>query len=137
MKLFLQFEIGADGYLIDAQGVVAVLPLLQLKHIPHAPAGVAGTFNYRGQSVPALDLSELALGTPAARSMSTRIILVPAGPDRLLGIIAAGATQAIRIDPRDLVPSNVSSGQAPWLGAVASVGGRLLQCVETGALKCP
>ena len=88
MKLFLQFEIGTDGYLIDAQGVVAVLPLLQLKHVPHAPAGIAGTFNYRGQSVLALDLSELALGTPAARNMSTRIILVPSGPDRLLGVIA-------------------------------------------------
>jgi chemotaxis-related protein WspB len=135
MKLFLQFEIGADGYLIDAQGVVAVLPLLHLKHVPHAPAGIAGTFNYRGVSVPALDLSQLALGTPAARNLSTRIILVPSRTDRLLGIIAQGATQALRLDPRDLASSNVSKGGALWLGPVASVGGRLLQCIDTAALE--
>ena len=74
--LFLLFQMGNDRYALEARRVVEVVPLLELKHLPQAPKGVAGIFNYRGHPVPAVDVSELTLGVPAVERLSTRIIIV-------------------------------------------------------------
>src|SRR5215472_1275232 len=98
--LFLLFQVGSDRYALEARHVVEVVPLLSLQRIPQAPLGVAGVFNYRGQPVPAVDLSQLTLGKPAEQCLSTRIIIVNY-PDRdgrthLLGLIAERATEMFR-----------------------------------------
>jgi len=74
--LLLIFKIGADRYALPASQMIEVVPLVNLKKIPQAPPGVAGVFNYHGQPVPVIDLSELATGTPAQARVSTRIMLV-------------------------------------------------------------
>ena len=58
-----------------ASRVVEVLPLMNLKRVPGAPAGLAGVLNFHGTPVPVIDLNQMALGEPAARRLSTRIIL--------------------------------------------------------------
>jgi len=62
--LFLVFQLGPDRYAIEAAQVVEVLPLVNSKHIPRAPLGVAGVFDYHGTPVPLIDFTELAQGTP-------------------------------------------------------------------------
>jgi len=119
--LFLLFQIGKDRYVLEASRIVEVLPLLELKKIPGAPRGVAGMFNYRGQPVPAVDISELALGQPAAERLSTRIIVIShpdaAGKNQLLGLIAEHATEIIRRDRKEFVEPGLQTG-APFLGPV-------------------
>ena len=118
--LFLLFQLGADRYALEANRVVEVVPLLELKRLPHAPKGVAGVFNYRGRPVPAVDLSELMLDQPSIERLSTRIIVVKhpdaAGQDRLLGLIAEHASETLRADPLSFVDSGVRLGEAPYLG---------------------
>ena len=63
--LFLVFQLGPDRYALDAKRVAEVLPLVDIKSIPHAPNGIAGVFNYRGTPVPVIDLAQLTLGQPA------------------------------------------------------------------------
>lgn len=98
--LFLVFQIGNDRYALPAKSVVEVVPLLNLKHLPHAPRSITGVFNYRGVPVPAIDLSDLTLGRAAVERMSTRIIVVNCpnakGQARLLGLIAERATGILR-----------------------------------------
>jgi len=59
-----------------------------------------GFFNHRGRAVPAIDLSELTCGQPAAERLSTRILLInypdAAGREHPLGLIAEHATELIR-----------------------------------------
>jgi len=120
--LFLLFQLGNDRYALDANRIVEVVPLLALKRLPQAPKGVAGIFNYRGRSVPAVDLSELTLGTPAAERLSTRIVIVRypdvSGQERLVGLIAERATETLRTDARNFVDPGVKIGAAPYLGPV-------------------
>lgn len=136
--LFILFQLGRDHYALDAAQVAEVLPLVQVKKIPHAPVGVAGVFTYRGAPVPVLDLSELALGRPAHSRLSTRVLLVnypdATGKRRLLGLIAEKATETLRREPADFVASGVKSDGAPYLGPVASDARGLIQWIEVDKL---
>jgi len=120
--LFLLFQLGQDRYALEASQVVEVLPFLQLKRLPQAPPGLAGVFNYRGRPVPAVDLSELTLGQPAAVRLSTRIIVVTyrhsCGSTHLLGLVAENATEMMRKEAKDFVDPGVKIGIAPYLGPV-------------------
>ena len=105
--LFLLFELGKDRYALDVRQIAEVLPLVEVKQIPRAPQAISGLFNYRGALVPVIDLSQLTLGRPAARRLSTRIVLVhypdESGQTHLLGLIAERATQAVRHEMSDFV----------------------------------
>src|SRR3977135_4048738 len=103
--LFLVFQLGKDRYAIEARQVIEILHLVNVKQIPRAPAGVAGGFDYHGASVPGIDLSEMALGSPAGPWMSTRRILVKYGadPDETHGhgLLAEQATETLRRNDED------------------------------------
>ena len=124
--LFLLFQLGPDRYALEANRVVEVVPLLALKRLPQAPVGVAGIFNYRGRPVPAVDLSRLTLGEPAAERLSTRIVVVRypdlSGRVHLLGLIAEQATETLRTDPGDFLDSGIRLNSAPYLGPVLMDG---------------
>ena len=139
--LFLCFQLGDDRYALDCNQVVEVVPLLGLKRIPQAPRAVAGVFNYRGAPVPVVDLSELALGRPAHRHMSTRIVVVrypdSEGTEHLLGLIAEKATETVRRDAADFRDSGVVNEDAPYLGPVAADSKGLLQWIEVKKLLPP
>lgn len=136
--LFVLFQLGEDCFALDARQIEEVLPLVTLTRIPLAPAGVVGVFSYHGVPVPVIDLSELTLGRSAHKKLNTRLILVhfkgQDEVDHLLGLIAEKATETLRCEPEDFSHSGVSSQGAPFLGPVASVGGRLIQRVEIDQL---
>ena len=139
--LFLLFELGTDRYALDARQIAEVLPLVAITQFPQMPPAVSGVFNYRGAPVPVIDVSQLTLGRPAERRLSTRIVLVhyPDGADgtRLLGLIAERATQTERRERADFVPSGVTSVGAPYLGPVAADARGLLQWIDVQTLLPP
>jgi chemotaxis-related protein WspB len=136
--LFLLFELGRDRYALESGGIVQVLPLVDIKRIPRAPAGVAGVFNYQGVPVPVIDLSELALGRPALSRFSTRIVLAnyvdDAGETHLLGLIAERARETMRREPADLRASGIANDSTPYLGPITSDERGLIQWVEVNRL---
>jgi chemotaxis-related protein WspB len=139
--LFLLFELANDRYAVDVGDIAEVLPLVHLKRLPQAPAGIAGVFNYHGSPVPAIDLSALTLGRPAESRLSTRLILVrypdDSGETRLLGLIAEHATDTMRRPADDFVASGVAADQAPYLGPVATDASGVVQWIRPGALLPP
>lgn len=139
--LFVKFEMGGEHYVLDAMQIAEVLPLIGLKRLPQAPVGVAGLFNYRGTPVPVVDLAELMLGHPAAKLLSTRVILVHyrddaqhEGERRLLGLIVEKATETLQRDPADFMEAGILSTDAPYLGPVTREGERLIQRVDVHKL---
>jgi chemotaxis-related protein WspB len=139
--LFILFQIGRDRYALSASGIIEVLPLTNLKGVPGAPVGVAGVLNYHGTPVPVIDLNEMMLAEPAARRLSTRIILVmyplEAQHPHPLGLIAEHATNMIRRSIQDFVETGVESENAPYLGRVANDTGGLIQWIEVERLLTP
>jgi chemotaxis-related protein WspB len=106
--LFLLFQIGDEGYALAVDQIVEILPLVGLQSVRHAPPGIAGLFNYRGQFVPVIDLSEIELGRSAHSRLSTRIVMMRYAQDgdapQLLGLIAEKATETLRCDLADFAP---------------------------------
>jgi chemotaxis-related protein WspB len=139
--LFLLFELGNDRYALDVRQIAEVLPLVTVTRIPRAPQGMDGLFNYRGAAVPVVDLTQLTLGRPSARRLSTRIVLVhypdQAGRTHLLGLIAEKATQTVRHQPSDFVATGVTNAAAPYLGRVVTDARGLLQWVDVHTLLPP
>lgn len=136
--LFILFQLGADRYALPARDVAEVLPLVTLKEIPGAPRGVAGVMDYRGAPLPVLDLSALALGRPAARRVSTRLLVVHYaardGASHLLGLLAERATEMLNRAPEAFQPAGVQGAETRYLGPVVSDARGLIQRVEIGEL---
>ena len=129
--LFLIFQVGMDRYAVEAAQVVEVLPLVNTKQIPRAPLGVTGVFDYHGTPVPLFDLSELLVGTPSRKWMSTRIILVnhrrSSGNIHLIGFLAEHSTETMRLSEEDFKSSGVAVADAPYLGPVLSDAAGIIQ----------
>jgi chemotaxis-related protein WspB len=136
--LFFLFQLGADRYALEASRIAEIIPLVGIKRIPHAPACIAGELEYRGKPVPVIDVSQLALGSPARQLLSTRIVLVhypdESGATHLLGLMVERATETLRREPRDFVATGVANTGAPYLGPVASDARGLIQWIEVPAL---
>jgi chemotaxis-related protein WspB len=139
--LFLIFELGNDRYALDVRQIAEVLPLVSFKQVPRAPQAMNGLFNYRGAPVPVIDLSQLTLGRPSARRLSTRLVLVHypdhTGQTHLLGLVAERATQTARHEASDFVASGVTNTGAPYLGPVVTDARGLLQWIDVRTLLPP
>lgn len=141
MKLLLTFQIGTELYATGVEQVLEVVPVVTLKPIPLAEAWVAGVFDYRGQATPAVDLCQIFEQRRAARSMSTRILVVSyptahhgAQP---LGLIAEKVTETIRLEPEAFQDTGVDVPTAPFLGGIYHHERGLLQWVEVTKLLPP
>jgi len=133
--LFLLFYLDDDGYALDASKIAEVLPLVSIKKNLRSLPEIAGTFNYRGAFVPVLDLSRLMVGRPAVQRLSTRVILAHCSDESgLLGLIAERATETMRCEPTDFVPSGIVSDAAPYLGSIARGPRGFVQRIELDKL---
>jgi chemotaxis-related protein WspB len=132
--LFLVFQLGTDRYALQAAQVVEVLPLVNSKHVPRAPVGVTGVFDYHGTPVPLIDLTELAQGRPSRKWMSTRIILVnyrdKSGRVHLLGFLAEHATETMHRSEEEFADSGIAVADAPYLGSVLTDAAGIIQQID-------
>jgi chemotaxis-related protein WspB len=132
--LLLKFEIGTAAYALDSACIEEVVPWVQLRPVPHAPAFLPGVFHYRGKVIPVVDVG-LLLGQEAARDrLSTRIIVVRTGKAtasrRLLGLLASRVSDLVRVTPAQLQPAAVQLNDAPYLGPVAQTPEGLMQLLH-------
>lgn len=135
--LLLIFQLGPHRFALDTSQVAEVLPMVQYRPLPQAPAGVAGVFDYHGRPVPLIDLAALALGVPSSARMSTRIVLVhyPDGAHtHLLGLMAEKTTETLRRTEADFTATGVTLEHAPYFGPVTHDARGMIQRVEVNAL---
>jgi chemotaxis-related protein WspB len=137
--LFVRFQLGGDAYAVAARQVLEILPALPLKHLPCAPPGTAGLLNYRGSSLPVIDLSLMALGQPCPPRLSTRILVIrlPDWDDKTFGLLVEGVSSVFAAAPEQFQASGMSLEQAPFLGPVLSDQGRLVQWIQPEQVLSP
>jgi chemotaxis signal transduction protein len=74
--LMLLFRVGAGHWAIAASEIVSVAPLLDLQPISPAHPVVSGWLNYRGELLPAVDVSALITGQAVPQLLSSRILII-------------------------------------------------------------
>lgn len=144
--LLVVFRIAEEFYAVDAALVVAVVPRIELRALPHAPEALAGLFRYRDRVVPVVDLGVL-LGTgPCAERLSTRIILAVDPESKRgvagVGLIAEHVSDVRRVADDRVIPSTALLGQNPYVGAIVSSDGEdglipllAVEQILTGSLR--
>ncbi|MGE0434340.1 MAG: chemotaxis protein CheW [Planctomycetota bacterium] len=137
--LVLLFHIGADRYAIETRAIIEIVPLARLKAIPQAPGWVAGLLDYRGRSVPVVDLCRLSLGQVAAPAFSSRTLIVRYRREHdtdthVLGLTVERVLRTERMESDQFVSSGVDSPDARYLGPVASTADGMVQVVEVNDL---
>lgn len=136
--LYLVFSAREERFALGARDVVEVAPMVRFTEIPHAPAYVAGLFDYRGRALPALDLSVLMGGEPVRPLFSSRLVVAdgsgPGEPPRLVGLVAEQVTETITRGEEDFEQVNVDFGETAYLGGVTRDAGRMVQRVRVASL---
>jgi chemotaxis-related protein WspB len=138
----LCFTVGDDSYAIPSRHVVEVIPLMEPRPLPHAPAAVRGVFMHRGRLTPLVDLSCLLGREPLRDRLSTRVIVVePAAttPGRRvrLGVAAEQVLSLCDGTAADDRLPPVAGLAAPCLGACLRLDGRTIQCIDVERLLPP
>ncbi|KVE28809.1 chemotaxis protein CheW [Burkholderia singularis] len=145
--LFLLFHLDDERYALDATQIAEVLPLADMRAIPGAPAWAAGILMHRGEPVPVIDVTRLALGRASQRLRSTRLAIVRYRPsidggspafgkpyERRLGLVVERATQTARIARDAFRDSAIVTSHARWLGPIASDADGLVQWVAVSQI---
>jgi chemotaxis-related protein WspB len=160
--LLLTFTVGPNRYAIDVTDIVELVPRVELRLVPHAPAFLAGLLSYRGNVVPVIDLCLLLDVAPCRDFLSTRIILVRDAPndhnqsrsDRgdssedyrrsgpalarctsLLGLIAEHVSDLTYVQPEQVVPAPVSLPHVPYLSAVVQSDQGMVQLIAVEKVR--
>lgn len=139
--LYVQFHLDAQRYALATQQLVEIVPFVELRALPRAPAYVAGLFDYRGRTVPVIDLTALALGRASRVQHSTRILIIDyptrAGDTRPLGLLAERVVETLKLSPEAFTDTGVEIPDAHYLGRVARDDRGLIQALDTRALLGP
>ena len=136
--LYLLFHVKDESYAVDVREVIEIIPQVKLRSIPKAPDYVAGLLNYRGESVPVLDLCMLLHNRKCAAVFGSRIVLVnypdARGAVRVLGLLAEQVTDTLQCEAGEFRPSTLVHTSAPYLREVTTHRDHLVQRVEVSAL---
>lgn len=136
--MMLCFSLGDERFALDTVAVREVIPMVSMKKIPIAPDWVAGVMRYHGEVVPVIDLCLLNIQQPAARQLSTRIILINfidhQGRERLLGLLAEKVTEILRQSPDEFSQTGIKTADAPWLGGVSDDRKGMVQLIAVEKL---
>ena len=134
--IFLVFEINGNPFALAAERIHRIIPFVSTRKLPRAPEAVAGLLEYRGASVPVLDLSILMGFGASPANLSTRTILThymdseSSQPRGLLGLVAPAAIEIITISPSALTAKGIDIREAPYLGAIASTEDQFIQTLN-------
>ena len=132
--LFMQFTIDNDRYLLEAKDIVEIVPFANLKRIPKAPPYVAGLLNYRGDTVPVVDVCYLMSDKLSELKLSSRIALVnyknDMGEPTCIGLLIEHLTETVRFNESDFSDSGVTLKDNPYLGKVIIDNNCIIQLVN-------
>jgi chemotaxis-related protein WspB len=101
------------------------------------PEYMVGFANYKGQTIPVVDLSKLLSGKKSQSRLSTRIVLIDYWHEEkheTLGFIAENATEVVKFSEDDFTPNVIASESAPYLGAIANDAEGMLQKIDITGL---
>lgn len=107
---FVACELGPSIYAVGIENVQEIVIPAKLSALPHAPHGVIGAIDHRGEIVPILDLG-LRLGFGETTTPRRKWILARVA-ERLLGVVVGNVREVFRVRDSEIRPAP-EVGDAP------------------------
>lgn len=130
----MQFTIDKDRYLLEAKDIIEIVPFADLKRIQKAPPYVAGLLNYRGETVPVIDVCYLMNDKPCEQKLSSRIALVNYANDKgnsaRIGLLMERLTEIVQFNESDFSDSGVNLKEHSYLDKVVIENNSIVQLVD-------
>ena len=119
---YVKFNLDEFRYVMSISDVVEIIPYVKLTPLPNLPGYLAGLCNYRGISVPVIDLCSLFLERPCNKKLSTRIIVVEViesdSVKRMIGLMVEKATEIVKVEEDSFMDAGIYGNDLPYLGPV-------------------
>ncbi len=124
MSLYLLSIHKGERYLIPTADVIEVAPYVKPREISGAPDYIVGMIDYRGETLPLVDICFLLSGTPCKVVLCSRILIgqinSPDGEVVTVGWLFDGVTETLRIDEAQFKEPPLHLEGVPYLGDVAT-----------------
>lgn len=127
-RQYVLFHLGTEEYGLPIERVQSIIRYEPSTPVPHAPSGVEGVINLRGQVIPVIDLSMRLLSVPFIGTPTSRIV-VAEGNSGLVGLAVDSASEVVSIpvdEIRSAPEAALSAETADAFEGVANHGGRLV-----------
>lgn len=127
-RQYVLFHLGTEEYGLPIDRVQSVIRYEGPTPVPHAPSGVEGVINLRGQVIPVIDLSMRLLGMPFVGTPTSRIV-VAEGSSGLVGLAVDSASEVVNILINEIKPAPEAAlgvDTADAFEGVANYGDRLV-----------
>ena len=119
---YVKFNLDEFRYVLSISDVVEIIPYVKLTPLPNLPDYLAGLCNYRGNSVPVIDLCSLFLERPCNKKLSTRIIVVEIiendSVKRMVGLMVEKATEIVKVEEDSFMDAGIYGNDLPYSGPV-------------------
>ncbi len=132
MELFVCLAHG-ELFGLPVAYVDEVLPMCKLAVLPEAPPWIAGLLNFRGSSVPVIDLT----GRMERQSRSAELedfLVVCSYNDQQIGLVIQGVSRIHIVDAALLQPVAREVRQAPYVHGVFQLDGRAIFLLSLSCL---
>lgn len=129
----LVFNVGENGYAIDSQYILRIVPYVELKKIPSMPFYFAGILNLGGQAIPVVDFCQFIEQRPARLLLSSRLMIVKdphPESEFMLGIIGEQVRELIDIKKEEFTSTAFSPVSFPYLNRVLSRNEQMIQYLD-------
>ena len=135
---YVKFNLDEFRYVLSISDVVEIIPYVKLSALPNLPDYFAGLCNYRGFSVPVIDLCGLFLKRPCNKKLSTRIVVVEIGENdtdnKLVGFMVEKATEIVKVKDENFMDAGVYGDDLPCLGPVMADSVGLVSRIQPGEI---
>lgn len=126
----LTFRLGGPQVFgINVFKVREVLRRPQFEHMPSMHALLAGSFDYRGNTIPVIDLAD-AMAYPPLRDVDTATVIVTEFSLSVQAFLVSDVDRIIHCDGADMLAPPAELGFGPRVNAIARNDGMLLAVID-------
>lgn len=128
VRQYVLFILCGEEYGLPIAAVRSVIRYEDPTPVPHAPEGVEGVFNLRGQIIPLIDLGRRLRGAAIEAGPHSRIIVAEAGPGSV-GLAVDRVCEVASVPVGQIKPTPsmaVATAMSDVFEGVATFGDRLV-----------
>ena len=130
------FNIAEEEFGVDILSVQEIIRLMQVTHVPRAPACIEGVINLRGKVIPVIDMRKRFNLPAVERDSHTRIIVMEFGSAKIVGFLVDAVSEVLRIPASTVesAPAVVSGVGSEYIKGVGKLDDRLLILLDLDRL---